>query len=75
MPFAGSFDVFAEARRPKYLLQLVNGSHVPFGPPYGDIVVTSVVHFLDKYLNHRSSIRALLEDGNVPGVANLFAAR
>jgi predicted dienelactone hydrolase len=75
VPFAGSFNVFAEARRPKYLLQLVNGSHVPFGPPHGDIVVTSAIHFLDKYLHHRSSVRALLEDGNVPGVANLFADR
>jgi hypothetical protein len=42
----------------------------------GDVVVTSVLHFLDRYLKHRGgSIHALLEDGNVPGVARLDQAR
>ena len=75
VPFAGSLLAFADARRPKYLLQLINGSHVPFGPAQGEIIVTSVVHFLDRYLNHRRSLHALLEDGNVPGVAALFQDR
>ncbi len=75
VPFGGSFNVFAEARRPKYLLQLLNGSHVPFDPVQGEIIVASVVHFLDRYLNHRRSLHALLEDGNVPGVAALFQDR
>jgi pimeloyl-ACP methyl ester carboxylesterase len=75
VPFVGSFNVFAEARRPKFLLQLLNGSHVPFGGAQGDAIITSAIHFLDKYLNHHSSLRALEEDGSVPGVANLFAAR
>jgi dienelactone hydrolase len=76
VPFAGSLSVFAEARRPKYLLSLLNGGHVPFGPPYGDVVITSVLHFLDRYLKHRGgSLHALLDDGNVPGVAQLDQAR
>jgi hypothetical protein len=55
---------------------LVITGHVPFGPPYGDIVITSVLHFLDRYLKHRGgSLHALLEDGNVPGVAQLDQAR
>jgi predicted dienelactone hydrolase len=75
VPFGGSLNVFAEARRPKYLLQLINGSHVPFAPVQAEIIVTSAVHFLDRYLNGRSSLHALLEDGNVPGVAALFQDR
>ena len=76
VPFAGSFRVFADARRPKYLLELLNGSHVPFGGGQGDAIVDSVLHFLDRYLNHRDgSIHALLDDGNVPGVSKLFQGR
>jgi predicted dienelactone hydrolase len=75
VPFGGSLNVFAEARRPKYLLQLINGAHVPFAPVQAEIIVTSSVHFLDRYLNDRSSLHALLEDGNVPGVAALFQDR
>jgi dipeptidyl aminopeptidase/acylaminoacyl peptidase len=70
VPYAGSLDVFAEARRPKYLLTLIDGSHVPFATAQAEAIVTSMVHFLDRYLNGREgSIRLLLEDGDVPGVA------
>jgi hypothetical protein len=48
---------------------------VPFAPVQAEIIVTSAVHFLDRYLNGRSSLHALLEDGNVPGVAALFQDR
>jgi predicted dienelactone hydrolase len=75
VPFGGSQRVFADAHRPKFLLQLINGSHVPFAGAQGGAIVDSSVHFLDRYLNGRSSIHALLEDGNVPGVAALFADR
>lgn len=75
VPFSGSLRVFADAHRPKFLLQLINGSHVPFGGAQGDAIVDSSVHFLDRYLNGRSSIHALLEDGNVPGAAALFVDR
>ena len=73
VPFAGSVNVFGEAHRPKYLLALLNGSHVPFGGEQGDIIVTSMLHFLDRYLKHRGgSLHALVDDGNVPEVAALF---
>jgi dienelactone hydrolase len=72
VPYAGSLHVFDEARRPTFLLALIDGSHVPFGGGQGDAIVTSVIHFLDRYLNHRrGSIDALVEDGNVPGVSAL----
>jgi dipeptidyl aminopeptidase/acylaminoacyl peptidase len=72
VPYAGSLNVFAEARTPKYLLTLVDGSHVPFAPAQAEAIVTGIVHFLDRYLNGRdSSIRLLLQDGNVPGVAEV----
>ena len=73
VPFAGSLHVFDEARRPKYLLELIDGGHVPFGGAQGDAIITSVIHILDRYLKHRpGSIHALIEDGNVPGVSELF---
>jgi hypothetical protein len=35
--------------------------------------VTSMLHFLDRYPKHRGgSLHALVDDGNVPGVAALF---
>ena len=73
VPFAGSLGVFGDARSPKYLLALLDGSHVPFGGEQGGIIVTSMLHFLDRYLKHRGgSLHALVDDGNVPGVAALF---
>ena len=61
-----------EARRPKFLLALIDGSHVPFGGAQGDAIVTSTIHFLDRYLKHRGgSLHALIDDGNVPGVSAL----
>ena len=76
VPYAGSLRVFDQARRPKYLLTLIDGPHVPFAAPQAEAIVTSVVHFLDRYLNGRDgSIRLLLEDGNVSGVASLVQGR
>jgi len=76
VPYAGSLHVFDDARRPKFLLALIDGSHVPFGGAQGDAIVTSTIHFLDRYLNGRDrAVRALLEDGNVPGVAALLRGR
>jgi dienelactone hydrolase len=76
VPYAGSLHVFDEARRPKFLLAMVDGSHIPFIGAQGDAVVTSVLHFLDRYLKHRpGSLHALLEDGNVPGVSVLVQGR
>ena len=67
--------VFESARRPKYLLQLLNGSHVPFARQAKSII-TSVLHFLDRYLKHHpGSINALVEDGDVPGVSGSSRAR
>ena len=72
VPYAGSLHGFDEARQPKYLLALIDGSHVPFIGAQGDVTVTSILHFLDRYLKHRGgSIHALIEDGNVPGVSAL----
>jgi dienelactone hydrolase len=76
VPYAGSLHVFDEAHRPKYLLALIDGSHIPFIGAQGDVVITSVIHFLDRYLKQRpGSIHALVEDGNVPGVSTLFQGR
>jgi predicted dienelactone hydrolase len=73
VPFAGSLTVFAQARHPKYLLEIINGPHVPFAPAQLQTITTSMLHFLDRYLKHRGgSIHALVADGNVPGVAKLF---
>ena len=71
VPFAGSLHVFDEARRPKYLLALTDGSHVPFNTEQAEVIVASVVHFLDRYVYLRRSLHALIEDGNVPGVSAL----
>ena len=76
VPYAGSLRVFDEARRPKFLLALLDGSHVPFGGAQGDAIITSVLHFLDRYLKHRpGSLHGLIEDGNVPGVSALVQGR
>ncbi len=68
--------MFDEARRPKFLLALLDGSHVPFDPAQAQSIITSVLHFLDRYLKHRpGSLHALVEDGNVPGVSALVQGR
>jgi fermentation-respiration switch protein FrsA (DUF1100 family) len=72
VPFSASQSAFAVTQGPKFLLDLLDGGHVPFGPPYGDVVINTVVHFLDRYLKDApGSIRAMVRDGNVPGAAQL----
>jgi fermentation-respiration switch protein FrsA (DUF1100 family) len=72
VPLAGSQSAFAGAHGPKFLLNLLGGSHVPFGPPYGDVIIDTMIHFLDRYLKGApGSIRAMVQDGNLAGAAQL----
>jgi len=68
---------FAAARRPKYLLTLIGGEHLP---PYSDqepqlaIVDRVTIAFLDDYLKHeRDALQRLVALGTVPGTAALLA--
>jgi fermentation-respiration switch protein FrsA (DUF1100 family) len=72
VPFGGSLRAFATAAGPKYLLNLLGGSHVPFDGPRAAPIVATMLHFLDRYLKEvPGSIRGMVRDGNVPGVARL----
>ena len=66
---------FRIARSPKFLLRLLGAEHLP---PYTDeqpqlsVVERVTIAFLDHYLKG-GSIRPLLDDGTVPGVATLVS--
>lgn len=70
---------FDSAPPPKYLLQLIGGSHI--GPYSTDRVELAAVErvttaFLQHYLEHdRAAMRTMLRAGNVTGVADLQADR
>jgi dienelactone hydrolase len=72
-----TYDFFAAARRPKYLLKLLGAPHLP---PYTDeqpqlsIVGRVTTAFFNRYLKgQRSGISRLQATGNVPGSATLTA--
>ncbi|MEJ7585869.1 MAG: hypothetical protein WKF43_17700, partial [Acidimicrobiales bacterium] len=72
VPYAGSQQVYAAARRPKYLLTLLGAGHVPFFGAGGEVLVDSMVHFLDAYLDENDRALARLKaGGSVPGVSRL----
>ncbi len=72
VPFGGSLRAFGTAAGPKYLLDLLGGSHVPFAPAQAAPIVATMLHFLDRYLKEvPGSIRGMVRDGNVAGVAQL----
>jgi dienelactone hydrolase len=74
-PAAITGAFFRIAPRPKFLLRLLGAEHLP---PYTDeqpqlsIVERVTIAFLDHYLK-RGSLRPLLNDGTVPGVATLVS--
>ena len=72
-----TYDFFAVARAPKFLLRLLRAPHLG---PYTDeqpqlgVVSRTTVAFLDRYLKHLPGARGRLwQDGDVPGVATLTA--
>jgi alpha-beta hydrolase superfamily lysophospholipase len=70
--FNGSTDVFAAAPSPVALVRLVGAPHWVFGPPYIDVVATSMVDFLRAELDDAADAGAALAvDGNQPGLATL----
>jgi dienelactone hydrolase len=72
LPYAASVEAYSEAASPKAFLSLEGAPHNPFLPPWYDPMISSVLDFLDGFLDHDPrSIRRLPRDGNVPGVASL----
>lgn len=74
-----TYDFFAAAPRPKYLLKLLGAPHLP---PYTDeqpqlsIVGRVTTAFFNRYLKgQRSGISRMQATGNVPGTATLTADR
>ena len=73
--YASGVDIYRDASRPKALVTLVNGPHIPNLPPWIDPVERSTANWFDRYLDHdRTAIRRLSRDANVPGAARLRTA-
>jgi predicted dienelactone hydrolase len=70
-----SIELYDQAPRPKYYLELVGAAHLqPYVDPGRDraLVATAVLDFLGRYLDGRASgIRKLARDGNAPAQASL----
>ncbi len=72
-----TYDFFAAARAPKFLLSLLGAPHL--GPythqqPQLAVISRTTVAFLDRYLKHLPGARGRLwQAGDVPGVATLSA--
>lgn len=70
-----SYQFFRSAGRPKYLLKLLGAGHLP---PYTTdtrqlaVVERVTIAFLDHYVGH-GRLRALIEAGHAPGIAQLTA--
>lgn len=71
-----SVELYDQAPRPKYYLELIGAPHLP---PYVDpgrdrtLVARAVLDFLRRYLRgHPSGLRALKRDGDVAPVASLI---
>jgi fermentation-respiration switch protein FrsA (DUF1100 family) len=70
--FAGSFRAYAEAPAPRALVRLLGGGHVPFGPPWGDVVTAATAGWFDRWLKRdRSALERLATETRVPGVSEL----
>jgi predicted dienelactone hydrolase len=71
-----SVELYDQAPRPKYYLELVGAQHLqPYVDPGRDrsLVAASVLDFLRRYLEGRASgVRKLARDGNAPPVATLI---
>jgi fermentation-respiration switch protein FrsA (DUF1100 family) len=70
-----SVELYDQAPRPKYYLELIGAEHLPpYTVPGQDrsLVATAVLDFLGRYLQGRAAgIRKLARDGNAPPVARL----
>ena len=72
VPFSGSLNAYARAPAPKALVRLLGAPHVPFGPPWGDVVIGATADWFDRYLKRdRDALDALRSDANVAGVSTL----
>jgi alpha-beta hydrolase superfamily lysophospholipase len=73
-----SVELYDQAPRPKYYLDLLGAQHLqPYVDPGGDraLVARTVVDFLRRYLERRPGAgRALLRDGNATAFARLSSA-
>jgi pimeloyl-ACP methyl ester carboxylesterase len=71
-----SVELYDQAPRPKYYLELIGAQHLqPYVDPGPDraLVARAVVDFLRRYLEGRSSdLRSLVRDGSAPPVARLI---
>jgi fermentation-respiration switch protein FrsA (DUF1100 family) len=71
-----SVELYDQAPRPKYYLELIGAQHLqPYVDPGADraLVGRAVLDFLRRYLEGRSSgLRSLARDGNRPQVARLI---
>ena len=76
-PPSCSVQLFEQAPRPKYYLELIGAQHLqPYIYPGPDrsLVARAVLDFLARYLEGRfSGLAALRRDGNAPPVARLSA--
>jgi dienelactone hydrolase len=73
--YAAGVGIYRDASRPKALVTLVNGPHIPSLPPWIDPLERSTVDWFDRYLDHdRTAVRRLAKDANVPGAAQLRTA-
>jgi dienelactone hydrolase len=72
VPYVGSTRAYSMAKAPRFLLTLQGASHIPFGPPWEDVLLRSTYSFLDRYLRHDKQALARLEQvGTVAGVSTL----
>jgi pimeloyl-ACP methyl ester carboxylesterase len=75
-PAGCSIDLYDQAPRPKYYVELIGAQHLqPYVDPGPDrsLVARAVLDFLARYLEGRSSgLAALARDGNAPPVARLI---
>jgi dienelactone hydrolase len=74
-----TYDFFAQARRPKYLLKLLGAPHLPpytYEQPQLSIVGRVTTAFFKLYLKHeRSGLTRMEATGNLPGLAALTVDR
>ena len=75
LPYSGSVDLYRRVTPPKFLVELVDGPHIPFfGGPWPPLIDQAVVGFLDRYLKDRAGgLDRLRNAGTRRGVTTLRA--
>jgi fermentation-respiration switch protein FrsA (DUF1100 family) len=73
LPYAGSVDLYRRVTPPKFLVDLVDGPHIPFlRGPFPPLIDEAVVGFLDRYLKDRAGgLERLREAGTHEGLTTL----